>query len=429
MPAQVGARRVLFRAIVIAAHHHRAAHDDLARLAGRAFLAVAVDDLDLHERGRPACAAAAQPHHDGQATDLGLPVAAHGLHQRRSGRHDQGHAPVAHVGLGEQAAEVVPAVRVERAHLLDGGLGDVAMAGLLVRDQRQEFGRLHARDEDVAAARDEGAQHAHHDADVEHRAGSQIDALLVHELTLHADQALKQQRGVRQQGGVGPTVERGGVDGQQGQVAVDLDVDVRRALARQQRLVAFVRGEAVLLDPQALGGVALPKRLREFADFATLPEHDAGIEVLQHHLPFGLAHPPVGRADDGTELGGGQQQLEQAERVLRHPQHAAALRDSVATQGRRELVDASIELQIGQAHFAVDARQQLRAGAGLFAQGVAQRVLANAGVGGVCRGHGVIVFRQRRIRDVAAGTTGLRSHPVCRPFPSRKSRGRRTAWR
>ena len=40
--------------LVVARHHQRAAHDDLAALAGRQLASVLVHDRDRHQRGRPA---------------------------------------------------------------------------------------------------------------------------------------------------------------------------------------------------------------------------------------------------------------------------------------------------------------------------------------------------------------------------------------
>src|SRR5581483_520711 len=182
------------------------------------------------------------------------------------------------------------------------------------------------------------------------------------------------QRAVRASG------ERGGVELEDGCGRVDDDVGIARLAVREEPLVAVVGvvvvAVRVVAEPDAVAGGRgrVTRRPHGVADLLVLPHDDARRRVVddERELVDGLA--PVRGAEDGTELGGGEQRLEDAPRVLPEPQHTIAGADTGAVvQGVGEPVDAVVELRPRQAHVAVDDRGPQRVAAPVLAQDVAER--------------------------------------------------------
>ena len=162
--------------------------------------------------------------------------------------------------------------------------------------------------------------------DVEQRPAVQVDVRRVDVGQPADDQALTDERGVAQQRAVRAAVERGGVE-QQHRIAAGRRRrrGRSRVAGREERFVAPAPSSRRAAATARRAG-ALPRARRGRCRRSRPPAtpRRAGVEVVEHErqLVGGLA--PVGRAEDRAELRRGEEQLDDAERVLPEPQDAVA---------------------------------------------------------------------------------------------------------
>ena len=187
--------------------------------------------------------------------------------------------------------------------------------------------------EDVGPARQEGGQRGHEGGHVEQRAAVQVDVVGPHALDLGHERALGHEGPAREQGAVGAAGEGGRVHHEHGGGLVDgRRPDRWLGRRRPGRPRSRRRPSPSWLQPQGLRTGVGPGLAQGLADLGLLPEDDRrgrSRSIDEGELVGALA--PVGGAEDGADLGRGQEPLEQAVAVLSEPQQPVAL----AHAGRR----------------------------------------------------------------------------------------------
>ena len=278
---------------------------------------------------------------------------------------------------GAQARQVVLPVGVDRHDLLGRRTHDEAVVAVLRLDDPAQLLGVDPAGQHVGAPHPEGGEGGHQGGHVEHRTGVQVDGLLGDALDHGHHHVLGQDRPVGQLGPVGDPPEGPGVELDHRGVRVDGDAGVRGGPRGQEGLVARVvpvdvSAGPVVLQPEGLAGPEAPGLGDLGADLLVLPDDDLGPGVVEegHELLGALA--PVGRGEDRSELGGGQEALHQAVAVLAEPEHDVAGPDPPGRQGVGQPVGPLVELGIGEALVAADQPEGPRAAPPVLGEDVGQ---------------------------------------------------------
>ena len=265
--------------------------------------------------------------------DLGLPVAAGRARPTGSGRGSIIASQSRPTDGGAQARQVVAAVGVGLEDLLDDRADEERAGAALGLDDAAQLLAVDAAEEHVGAADHERRERVHERAEVEQRSAVQVHVVAGRAGEVAVHQALGDARGVREHRAVRPAGERRGVDDERRRRRVDGDVEVGVARAgREERLVAVGvvvgrrgwihragRRRALARRPAPCRRPPPPARRRPSASRSSITNASSSAALA-----------PVRRAEHRAELRRGEQQLEDAERVLAEPEHAVAGADALA---------------------------------------------------------------------------------------------------
>ena len=416
--------------VVIPVGHDGTSGDDLAGLAAGDLGAAGVHDADLRERRRAATrtgGADAECVEREHARHLGLPVPGR-MAPPRAAVHLHHRVPRLVASERAKAREVVATGAVD-LHDLSGGRPDHEAVGApLGLDDAAELLGVHPPRHDVRAPHAKGREGRHERRHVEHRARVQVDRVLGDLLDERHHHVLRQDGVVGELRSVGRTAEGTRVQLEHRPRRIDRLAGVVLRAARQQLLVGVVALDPVVLEPAGGAGPPPPRLGHGGADLLVLPQDHPWGGVVEQRAELLSALTPVRGAEDGPELGAGQQRLEDAVTVLAQPQHAIPPLDTDRLERVRQPVRSHVELGIREAVAGAHERRAPRPAPSVLAEDVGQCDVVNEVQRPLLLASGPIGARRRQL-DGSASSNRRSSGLITLPVALRGSSLTKNHWR